>query len=368
MSYLVKTERQNLMSETIKVSIIIPCYNSEKYIENCIHSIRSQSEKNIEIITINDGSLDTTEMILKSLQEKDNRIQIISKQNGGVSSARNIGLKKARGQFIMFVDADDWIDSNMVEVLYTKANQYNADVVRCNRVNEYPEKQKNVVKKPLFEKETVIEKSNYKENIYKEFLSRGRLSAIWMTLFRREIIELKKLSFDENMAVDEDAVFSMKFFSHSNRFVYVPLPLYHYIKHGEGLSGTGVKIKKRWESRLKHISLLREQLSEWNMSTSENVEKINEKLIFVSVYTAMSIFQKNRTGAFKDKRALFIDIMENENVRNAMKFGRGKNLLLPEKITYALAKRRLYNSACYLSYLFNRIVGMLRPFIESLVR
>lgn len=114
------------------ISIIVPTYNNEKYIKDCLESLIKQTYYNIEIIVINDGSTDNTYNILKQYEEKDNRIKIINRDNSGVSRTRNIGMDIAKGQFITFVDADDWVETNFIEELYKCAIENNSDIVRCN--------------------------------------------------------------------------------------------------------------------------------------------------------------------------------------------------------------------------------------------
>ncbi len=111
-----------------KVSVIVPVYNVEKYLEECIESLINQTLTDIEIICINDGSTDNSLKILEELQKKDNRIKIINQKNSGVSSARNNGIENATGEYIGFVDSDDWIDSDYYEKLYNTAKKYNSDI------------------------------------------------------------------------------------------------------------------------------------------------------------------------------------------------------------------------------------------------
>ena len=111
-----------------KLSVIIPVYNVENYLRECLDSITSQTVKDIEIICIDDGSTDNSPKILKEYQKKDSRIKIITKENGGQASARNLGIKKAQGEYIAFIDSDDFIESEMLEKLYTKAKDNNLDI------------------------------------------------------------------------------------------------------------------------------------------------------------------------------------------------------------------------------------------------
>ena len=142
-----------------KVSIIIPCYNVEKYISACIDSIINQTYKNIEIICINDGSTDSTGDIIKSYS--DDRIVYIEQKNSGVSKARNLGLSVANGEYITFVDGDDLIKIDMIEILVQKMHNYDCDVVFCS----YAKKYKNViVENHIYGNEDIfIDGDNYKK-------------------------------------------------------------------------------------------------------------------------------------------------------------------------------------------------------------
>ena len=118
--------------ENIKVSIVVPIYNVERYIEKCIDSIICQTYKNIEIILVNDGSTDESEKIILKKIVADERIKYVNKKNGGLSSARNAGIKEATGKYICFIDSDDWIDKKYVETLVSAAEKNDSEIVICN--------------------------------------------------------------------------------------------------------------------------------------------------------------------------------------------------------------------------------------------
>ena len=131
------------MNNSPKVSIIVPVYNVEKYLEKCLDSLVNQSLHDIEIICVNDGSKDDSLDILEKYAKKDSRIKIINKQNQGLSAARNDGLKVAAGEYVGYVDSDDWVDLNFYEKLYESAKKYNAEIasgniIRCgNKIKKY---------------------------------------------------------------------------------------------------------------------------------------------------------------------------------------------------------------------------------------
>ena len=114
-----------------KISVIVPVYNVEKYIKKCLDTIISQTFSDIEIICVNDGSTDSSRKILEEYKNKDSRIIIIDKKNGGLSSARNAGMKVAMGEYISFIDSDDWIEETMLEKLYNNMTTLNTDITIC---------------------------------------------------------------------------------------------------------------------------------------------------------------------------------------------------------------------------------------------
>ncbi len=146
----------------MKVSIIVPVYNVEKYLKRCLDSLISQTLKDIEIICVNDGSKDNSDKILEEYARKDSRIIIINQENQGISVARNNGMDIAKGKYVGFVDSDDWVDSDFFEKLYNAAEKNNAQMAVCSiiRLNEYRSKKYLTLKN-----ETVTE--DFKENIFK---------------------------------------------------------------------------------------------------------------------------------------------------------------------------------------------------------
>ena len=131
-----------VMREIPLVSIIIPAYNVENTIENCIKSIRIQTYDKIEIIVVDDGSSDCTYNVVNMLAENDKRVKIFRQSNKGVSAARNRGIQEATGEFIIFVDADDSIMINMIEILINKQREFNVDLVQCAILHIFDEKHK----------------------------------------------------------------------------------------------------------------------------------------------------------------------------------------------------------------------------------
>lgn len=198
-----------------KVSVIVPIYNVEKYLEKCINSLLSQTLEDIQIILVNDGSKDNSGNIAKECEKNNkNRIIYVEKENGGLSDARNYGLKYATGDFIAFLDSDDYIEKNAYEEMYNKAIEENADYVECDFIWEFPNKIR------------VDKQYPYKNK--KEMLSFVRVVA-WNKLIKRQLITDNNLEFPKGLRY-EDVEFTYKLIPFVNKFAYVNKPFIHYVQ------------------------------------------------------------------------------------------------------------------------------------------
>lgn len=198
-----------------KVSVIVPIYNVEKYLEKCINSLLSQTVEDIQIILVNDGSKDNSGNIAKEYEKNNkNRIIYVEKENGGLSDARNYGLKYATGDFIAFLDSDDYIEKNAYEEMYNKAIEENADYVECDFIWEFPNKIR------------VDKQYPYKNK--KEMLSFVRVVA-WNKLIKRQLITDNNLEFPKGLRY-EDVEFTYKLIPFINKFAYVDKPFIHYVQ------------------------------------------------------------------------------------------------------------------------------------------
>lgn len=177
------------------VSVIIPMYNVEKYIDECIKSVINQTYKNLEIILINDGSTDNSYDICKKYSETDARIILINKENGGSASAKNFGLKIAKGDYITFVDSDDFIQNDMIEYMLNKIEKTKADIIQCDFISLY--KDSKVISKSGITEETISS-----QMFLKLFLTEWKNSLFWNKLFKKEVI--KGVYFKEGRCIDDE--------------------------------------------------------------------------------------------------------------------------------------------------------------------
>lgn len=208
-----------------KVSVIIPIYNTEKYLEKCLESIRTQIYSDIEVIMVNDGSTDGSKNMANSYAERDNRFRLFSQENAGVSAARNHGLDVAEGEYILFVDSDDWLEPQMIEKLVYNMIEYSTDISGC----QYD-------RSTCFTGETT-EIWN-RDIVLQNFLIHKQINGSLVNkLFKKELIENKRL--DESIKYGEDALFFWKNFLDVSSIAVSPDVLYHVTLHDGSASGGG---------------------------------------------------------------------------------------------------------------------------------
>ncbi|MHB1001509.1 MAG: glycosyltransferase family 2 protein [Armatimonadota bacterium] len=222
-----------------KISIIVPVYNAEKYLRRCLDSLVSQTLDDIEIIAVNDGSTDNSENILNQYKEKDSRIIAINRVNSGLSDARNCGVEHASGQYIGFIDSDDWVDLCMYSDMYNEAISRSADVVMCTYLREYPggsaEKAFNLPEMLYFPPDEV------RDHVLRRIIGPvgdelakpdylDAWSTVWSKIYKRDVITDNSIKFVDTKIIGsaEDALFNILAFYHTRAAVFINKPYYHY--------------------------------------------------------------------------------------------------------------------------------------------
>lgn len=226
--------------EKLQLSIIVPIYNTAEYLPQCIESILNQEYKDFELILVDDGSSDNSLSICQNYQNTDGRIKIIHKENGGLISAKKAGLNVAKGQYVGFVDSDDWIDANMYSCLMNAAIENNADVIIGDNVIEYPErtvKVKQGICYGLYNKNDLI-KTIYPNLIYKENdYSLGVSPSLCTKIFKTNLLKKHQDSVDERIKAGEDAACTYPCLLEAESIEYVKdCCSYHYRIHGTSMT------------------------------------------------------------------------------------------------------------------------------------
>ena len=244
----------NEQSHSPKVSVIIPVYNTEKYLRECLDSICAQTYHGLEIILIDDGSTDESGDICEEWSRKDNRIRVFHQQNAGVSSARNAGLEVCTGDLISFVDSDDWLDLEMIEKLVGCLDENRADAAMCGFV-DYPHGAP--VEKGVFS----VAPCDFKGAIYQMMRRNGCFTALWAKLFRRELVfrDGGPVRFDASLTFGEDEVWLLEVLRDCRATAFLPQAMYYWRPREGSVTRTETLTEKQMSvltAKEKTLSLL----------------------------------------------------------------------------------------------------------------
>lgn len=265
-----------------KISIVVAVYNAEKTLKKCIESLLNQTYKNIEIILVNDCSKDNSLDICNEYSKANDNVKVISNErNSGVSDTRNNGIDNSTGEYICFVDSDDYVESNYIEVLYYYYQKYNT-VPICGFVYHDEYNHAKPVKYSWSGNEELVslgEAFRLKSELY--------LTALWNKLFDRRLIVEKNIRFDTNISVGEDLRFSIEYFDKNNiSEVYVlKKPLYHYMK----LSGNSLisGFIDDFDREKKSLLLIKNLANKYKENVDKEYEKAIEQVKTSMIYLIM---------------------------------------------------------------------------------
>jgi len=294
-----------------RISIIIPIYNTGEYLHKCIKSILSQTLTDFELILVDDGSVDESCRICDEYAMGDDRIKVIHKENEGVSIARNTALGIAEGEYIGFIDSDDWIEPDMYERLYNHAIQNNCDIVMCDAVTKYDDKPD--------EQDTITQLQEdalmMKEDISPELLCEIAGSA-WRCIYKREMISVKGIVFPENIPLSEDRIFNILAMGYAKAIYYTKTPFYNrYVRKGSAVSkyyGNYLEIIEKV-----HHGTMNALKTSW--SEDDKYEKHYEIQTFHMAINAVYMpFYKTSPLTFRQKIQAVKDVCNNNTIRRAI--------------------------------------------------
>lgn len=219
------------------ISVIVPVYKVEDYLDRCVQSIVDQTYTNLDIILVDDGSPDRCPQMCDEWAKRDGRIRVIHKENGGLSDARNAGLRVAAGAFVAFVDSDDDVDLQYIEALYRALNDAQADVAECGVLLTDEDGQ--VLRERNCEEESVC--LDRIEALRRLILEKGVFQTVWNKLYRRTVIE--GIDFEVGKC-HEDDFWTYQVLERVERMVVIKRPLYHYLQRASGIMGEGYSVKR----------------------------------------------------------------------------------------------------------------------------
>lgn len=210
-----------------KISIIVPIYNAEEHLDKCVESILEQTETNLEIILVDDGSKDNSFEICKKYEKTDQRVKVIHQENAGVSVARNHGIEIAEGEYIGFVDSDDWIEPVMYERLLKEAKETNADVVMCDATTVYSDGKIQADTIMQLSKNQVLSKPDFTPSLLLEMAGSAWRCIYKNNRYNAKLIKSERLYFPLGVKFSEDRIFNIYAFGYADKIAYIKESYYN---------------------------------------------------------------------------------------------------------------------------------------------
>lgn len=317
------------------ISVIVPIYNVEKYLIRCIDSILNQTYKNIEIILIDDGSPDKCPEICDEYLKKDQRIKVIHKKNGGLSDARNAGMEIAKGDYISFVDSDDYIYEEMYENLINLMDIYKVDIASCSVQKFYEDENINLNYNKKYDIKIYSNEEALKSLIEEQDIKQ----TVWNKIYKRHIINDIKFEVGK---IHEDEYWTYQIIGNANNIAYINKPMYYYLQRKDSIMG-----KEYSEKRLNAIYSRKARLDYIEQKFPKLLKEAKMSLFFTCVYHYQYLM---RTKNINNKLELFQII--NSYAKN-IKFSKNdiKILSLKQKIWFVIAKVSLKGCCQIRNYL-----------------
>lgn len=225
------------MAYKVMLSVIVPIYNGKETLVRCIESILQQTEIVLEVICVDDESTDDSRLICKSIAEKDSRVRMIKKKNGGVASARNAGLEVAKGKYITFMDQDDWVEKDAYKIMVDAAISEELDMVVCNYSKDY----ENEIQ-PMVNRQTISGKIQKRDELirYAFFREeyRGFAAFVWNKIIKKEFLDKQHINFDDSLRRGDDVLFFSNVALAEPKTIYINQCFYHYVQRKDSVTHT----------------------------------------------------------------------------------------------------------------------------------
>ena len=328
------------------ISVIVPIYNVEKYLKKCLDSIINQTYNNLEIILVDDGSPDNCGKICDEYAKKDNRIKVIHKENGGVSSARNKGLDIANGEYVFFIDSDDYIELDAIEKLLSMGK---SDFI-ISKGYRIEKNERIAIDNDILKSET-INNPEYKEKIFSKLLLGKVTSGPFAKMYKRNVIEKNKLRFNEELEFGEDTIFTFCFINYSSSFSNVNEYTYNYVTDLNSITQKySKKTFKRVDNLVKNFKNILLPMLE-----SKHQNEYYFYIVYLLNHLCIEyIFNEQTNLKPKEQKKLLKNLMEKEEYAEAVKNVKINKLTPRKKVMVFLMRMKLYCMIKYV-YLFKKI-------------
>ena len=298
----------------MKLSIIVPIFNTSLYIEKCVNSLLNQTYRDFEICLIDDGSTDNSLEVCNKFLNIDNRIKVYHKNNKGLSDTRNYGINISKGEYLLFLDSDDWFDSIMIEKYVNAMEKSSSDVIIQGFRIDY-ERENNSFVNMMEEEKYYSDNDLYKGVIKLE--KKGLLNSSCNKIYKKSIIINNNLFFDLNAEPAEDLLFNCKYFSHIKKMGYLSCAHYHYMKRE--INSLTIKYIPNYENKILSYHCSRKQLFD-QIGIPEKEKKIllDNSLCFYTLTAISNIYRKNNLLNFKKRNSIINFLFSNKDIREAI--------------------------------------------------
>ncbi len=343
-----------------KISIIVPVYNTSRYLPQCLDSLINQTYRNLEIICINDGSTDDSLQVLRKYEKDDSRILVVDQKNAGLSGARNSGVAVATGNWLMFVDSDDWVDVKICEDLMVAAETYSADCVMCSYCKDYGNR---VIENHIFEGNMVWNETDTREKFYRRLFGPigdetarphdvDIIVSVCMQLFRADIC--KNVTFIDTKKVGtEDCLYQMMVYRDCKVFVYVDKPYYHYRK--TNATSLTTKYNPNLFERWQNMYAMMEDMIRQDQLPPIYQQALNNRILFALIGLGLNEVTAKTTLHGKAARMKFI--ISGDRYQNAFRTLEVRRMQMPWKVFFILLKNGMILPVVLMLELIQRLRG-----------
>lgn len=352
------------MNNGTLITIIIPVYNGQEYLNQCLCSILNQTYTELEIICVNDGSSDKSLEILKKYSRSDKRIKIINKENEGVSVARNSALNEVTGEYLMFVDADDWIEEDTCQIAINEIIRNNSDLVMWSYIREWDGYSR--IKRIYPEDFIIFSKEDCKNRLHrrmiglldeelKQLANADALCTIWGKLYKTSIIKENSILFQDIRSIGtyEDGIFNLQVLEFVNKAVFINKGLYHYRKTNTS-SITKIYKEKLFKNWLNLFQMMENYIKSRNLPR-EYCMALDNRICLSILGLGLNICESNNSSIWKIKEIK--KIISTDKYRKAYSKLQLKNLSYQWKIFYGFAKYNCALGVYVMLIIISKIIG-----------
>lgn len=343
----------------VKISVIVPVYNTEKYLNRCVDSILAQTFTDFELILVDDGSTDGSGKMCDDYAGKDNRVKVFHKQNGGVASAKNLGIDNAIGEYINFIDSDDFVDENYLEVMYNANEECDMVIagvkyISSDNLKEYA--------KLDYKSDYRIIKADYKQYIY-DLLDKRALNYHVAKLYRRKRIYENKIYFtDFNKTGADDTVFNFDLLACSDIIKVINNCVYNYVNYRNSVSHSfNMNV---WKRKVVMDKYLVDKTAEMGI-LDENMQRVLDKRVVLSALWSATAFAENKKIGYCKYKKFFKEISKSQRFIDAYK--NTESIFENDMGVKYVSKNQALRFFIYVREIKNRIKAKIRKFIPAAI-